>query len=680
MILTEQQKQVLEKVDAFLSSDCPVFILKGYAGTGKTTIIKNICSLIASKREFWLAAPTGRAARVLQNKVGFPASTIHKLIYSDCHTVLKEKKENNIGAVVKNSYFEYYFSVNQCFSRGVVIVDEASMVTSHFIDHEILHFGTDNLMNDLITFARLSFGGKIIFVGDPAQLPPFGEEKSQALNADFFRTRGLDVCEAELTEVLRQVGISAILQNAMSVRNLLGNEQRNRFSMTLKHGEVEKLSNGSLVNRYVAERQASGRNNCVLIAYSNEMVRGYNADVRQRLLGDASCPLRAGEVLIVVQNNYKLGKMNGDFVEVAEVGNIVSRNVPIYVDSGGVPMKKYVPLNFIHVKIANQNEWCWLYSDLLFNSNPSLTIEESKAFFIDFKIRHHGLKPETQEFANKLRDDEFYNCLRAKFGYAVTGHKCQGGEWGNVFVDFSSRTGLSDDCLRWAYTAITRATKHLYFVNMDNITPFTRFRIDSIDSCSKISEECMVTKTGCKSPFHGDIHSDFLHSKCCCVIDNMKGTPYSVVRVSSNQYMESYLVKTPDGMERYDVRYKKGGLFSKAVAFNKSKHNEAVCNLIDDESGLLSDFDYRPSNDVYREIYDLVSSACISTSVRLTNVVEHPEDYSCMYYFATSNTKSYLKVYIDKSGFVTYAKPMSLIGANDHELSLLIEEIERRFE
>ncbi len=160
----------------------------------------------------------------------------------------------------------------------------------------------------------------------------------------------------------------------------------------------------------------------------------------------------------------------------------------------------------------------------------------------------------------------------------------------------------------------------------------------------------------------------------------MKGTPYSVVRVNSSQYLESYLVNTPDGMERYDVRYKKGGLFSKAVALNKSKHNDSVCGLINDESGLLSDFDYIPSNDLYGNIYSLVSSACKTTKIRLTNVVEHHEDYSCVFYFSTSGTKSYLKVYANKSGFVTYAKPMSLLGANDHELSLLIDEIKRKFE
>ena len=670
MKLTEQQEQVLAKVKSFLSGDCPVFILRGYAGTGKTTIIRHICDMISEERECWLAAPTGRAARVLQSKVGRSASTIHKLIYSDCRVTFE----------VEQDVCEYWFQLKECPSRGVVIIDEASMVISHYVDHELFHFGTDNLMNDLLTFARLSFGGKIIFVGDPAQLPPVGEEMSEALNAEFFRAKGLDVCEAELTEVVRQGGMSAILKNAMSVRRILNSVQRNSFSMILNPGEVEQLAEGALVERYVAERQASGRNNCVLIAYTNEKVRGYNVDIRQRLFGDTIFSLNVGEVLLVTQNNYKLEKMNGDFVEVAEVGDIVSRNVPIIVDNGGVKEKVLFLLNFIHVKIANQNDWSWLYLDLLFNSNASLTIEEQKALFIDFRIRHKGLLPQTQEFAEKLKEDEFYNCLRAKFGYAVTGHKCQGGEWGNVFVDFSSRTGLSDDCLKWTYTAITRATKHLYFTNLETITPFSKFRIDNIGSCSKISEECRVIRGGQKSVFHDEFAPDFLHSKCCCVIDNMKGTVYSLASVKSSQYMESYMVQTPEGVERYDVRYKKGGVFGKAVAAKASKHSAAVCRLIDDESAIESEFEYIASQEVYGDVYVLVSDACKATGVRLTNVVEHPEDYSCVFYFATSDTKSYLKVYTDKSGFVTYAKPMSLSGANDRELSLLIEEIKRRFE
>ncbi len=670
MKLTEQQEQVLADVESFLSSDCPVFILRGYAGTGKTTIIRNICGMIASKKEFWLAAPTGRAARVLQSKVGLPATTIHKLIYSDYRISYEGKCDD----------YKYHFALKQSPSSGVVIVDEASMVVSHVVEHELFRFGTDNLMNDLLTFARLPFGGKIIFVGDPAQLPPVGEDRSEALNAEYFWAKSLDVCEAELTEVVRQGGMSAILQNAMSVRRVLNSCQRNSFAMTIKPGEVEQLADGTLVERYVAERQASGRNNCVLIAFTNEQVRGYNVDIRQKLFGDAIFSLNVGEVLVVVQNNYKLEKMNGDFVEVAEVGSIVSRNIPIMVDKGGVAEKEYFPLNFIRIKITNQDEWCWLYLDLLFNSNASLTIEEYNALFIDFRIRHPQLDPRSQEFADKLRDDEFYNCLRAKFGYAVTGHKCQGGEWGNVFVDFSSRTGLSDDCLKWTYTAITRATKHLYFVNYESITPFSKFRIDSIGLCSKISEECRVIRSEKKSAFHDEFAPDFLHAKCCCVIDNMKGTAYSLVSVKSSQYMESYMVQTPDGVERYDVRYKKGGVFGKAVAAKASKYSADVCKLIDDESAISSEFEYISSQEVYGNIYDLVAAACKATGVRLTNVAEHPEDYSCVFYFATSNTKSYLKVYIDKSGFVTYAKPMSLIGANDQELSLLIEEIKRRFE
>ena len=217
MELTTQQNIVFEQIKVFLNSDASVFILRGYAGTGKTTMVKVIADYIEKNRKLIMMAPTGRAARVLATKTGHEAVTIHKAIYAKAHVEPKKVKD------VAESEFKFVFPINQSENGGniVAIVDEASMVCSRKIEHELFMFGTDNQMDDLLTFVRPNFGGKVIFVGDPAQLPPVGESVSNALRAEYFQEKGLKVIEAELTEVLRQKNDSVILKNAMMIRDLL---------------------------------------------------------------------------------------------------------------------------------------------------------------------------------------------------------------------------------------------------------------------------------------------------------------------------------------------------------------------------------------------------------------------------------------------------------------------------
>ena len=176
MELTTQQNIVFEQIKAFLNSDASVFILRGYAGTGKTTMVKVIADYIEQSRQLIMMAPTGRAARVLAMKTGHAAATIHKAIYTKAHVEPKKVKD------VAESEFKFVFPIIQSENGGniVAIVDEASMVCSRKIEHELFMFGTDNLMEDLLTFVRPNFGGKVIFVGDPAQLPPVGESMSNA--------------------------------------------------------------------------------------------------------------------------------------------------------------------------------------------------------------------------------------------------------------------------------------------------------------------------------------------------------------------------------------------------------------------------------------------------------------------------------------------------------------------
>lgn len=656
-----------------MESDASVFILRGYAGTGKTTMVKHIVDYMSQSRRVVLMAPTGRAARVLSVKTGYEANTIHKTIYGTGSLVSKEVKN------VAEAEFKLCFPINMTDGKIVAVVDEASMLCSRTMEQEMFKFGTDNLMDDLLTFVRPSYGGKVIFVGDPAQLPPVGESDSQALNEAFFIARGLKVMTGTLTEVLRQTGDSVILKNAMKIRELLDMEKRNRLVFEEKVGDVESISDGEFLNKYFDARKNDGENNSVVICFSNQSAFQYNKAIREKLYGEVTPEVKVGDVLMVVQNNYQLDKMNGEFVAVSYVGEKVKQTAPVYVQKGAERQLSNITLTFQYVQVSdskNNPVDCMLLIDLLNDGSPSLGIDRQKALYINFCMRHPHLKLGSKEFSDALLADIYCNCLKAKYGYAVTGHKCQGGEWKKVFVDYSGRTGLSDDCLRWAYTATTRARETLYIFNLPHVTPFSKFRIEQVQQCAKMNPECRVIDKVAPSPFHEPSAPDYLHAKCRCVMENMEYTPYRIVNVVSKPYLEMYNIGTPDGVECYDVRYKKGGIFSKAVPRKDSLHSVMIGMMLDSERAMPLVFNYVPSDEIHKQLYHLICSVCDELSIQITNVVEHKEDYSVVYYFRTSDNMSYLKIYIDDSDNVTYAKPMSMAGKEDKELLLLIQYIQ----
>jgi hypothetical protein len=393
-------------------------------------------------------------------------------------------------------------------------------------------------------------------------------------------------------------------------------------------------------------------------------------------------PLQVNDILLITQNNYRLGRMNGEFVPVLEIGARTQQSAPVYAQVGSERKRITITINFVQVVVPDGNGnpmQCMLIEDLLTSDKASISIDENRALYINFCIRNPKLKQGTQAFADALMSDLYYNAIRAKYGYAVTGHKCQGGEWGKVFVDYTDRTGLNDDSLRWAYTATTRAQKTLYVTNLPHVTPFDKFRIDPIQKCSNMSSECRIVGAVEPTPFHGDNSENYLKAKCHSIMYNMKGTPYSVASVISKPYLEVYQIQTPCGIDRFDIHYKMGGIFHSAVPASRNEHTSLVLMLLNDERLLPFVFDYTPSDDIHERLYNMIRSACDGLSVQITNVVEHPEDYSVIYYMRTSGSYSYIKVYIDKNNFVTYAKPMSMLGTEDNELATVINEISNHF-
>ena len=677
MKLTILQNKVFEQIKAFLNSDASVFILRGYAGTGKTTMVKVIADYIKQSRQLAMMAPTGRAARVLATKTGHKAVTIHKAIYAKAHIEPKKVKD------IAESEYKFVFPINESENGGniVAIVDEASMVCSRKIEHELFIFGTDNLMEDLLTFVRPNFGGKVIFVGDPAQLPPVGESVSNALRAEYFKEKGLKVVEAELTEVLRQKGDSVILKNAMMIRDLLQKDKRNQLVFEEQKDDVEMVPSEQFLDKYHKYRKESGRHDSVIICYSNKSANRYNRDIRKSLYG-GDVPLRENDILLITHNNNWLNRMIGEFVPVLSVGARTQQSAPVYAQIGGKRQRIVITLNFIQVTVPDGDGnpmLCMLLEDLLTSDKATISIDENRALYINFCMRHPSLKQGTQVFADALLNDEYYNAIRAKYGYAVTGHKCQGGEWGKVFVDYTDRTGLDDDSLRWAYTATTRAQKTHYVTNLPHITPFSKFRIESIQKCKSIDPECRILNEVPPTPFHDKNVDNGIRAKYHCIVKNLKYTPYKIVSVQSRPYLEIYNIQTPDGVDRYDLYYKTGIIFQPAKASSTNKHTQQIEMMLNDERGMPYKYDYTPSDDSHSKLFDLIRSACDSLSVQITNVVEHAEDFCTIYYMRTSGTFSYIKVYINSDGFITYAKPMSLKGNEDGELGAIIKIIKSHF-
>lgn len=681
--LTEQQNSVLQAVKDFLNSDAAVFILKGYAGTGKTTMIRQIAEYIMTElhRQPELMAPTGRAARVLSKKSGFDATTIHRRIYDRDDWAIK--KVNNVS----DSEFKIIFHIRKVSTSVLAIVDEASMVSSQKSELELFQFGSDILLDDLLTYVRPSYGGKIIFVGDPAQLPPVGDSHSCALDEDYFSKKGLKCSSAELTQVLRQGGDSTILKNAMKIRNILQTSLRNGLTFEMRNGEVESVEPQDVVTRYMETGADAASGKSVVIAFSNRQVAEYNKEIRIKKY-KKELPLQPGDSLMVVKNNYYLTDkdgfetqlMNGDFIKVLECGDIEQKMTPVYVQKGGKKEKKSITLTFQNaIVLDNENKeiYCKLIVDLLNNDQPSLTIDEQRALYINFRIRNPKLRPGSDLFLNALEQDPYYNALQVKYGYAITGHKCQGGEWQKVFVDYQGRTGLNDDCLRWNYTATTRAQETLYVTNLPNITPFDKFRIDAVTSISKINPEFRTLGKVGDLKFHAPTDEDFLCAKEACIVNNLEYSPYSVINITSKPYREIYEIETPDGTERYDLMYKSSGAFLPAKTLFPTQHTVLIETMLNDEHCMPIEFHYVPSDNLHWQLFGYINSACDDLGIKISNVVEHNDKHYTMFYLCTSGTYSYLQVYIDKKGFVTYAKPASFLGKEDRDLMTLVELLRR---
>ena len=448
---TPGQKKIIEKLSEYLSGDdfSRIFVLNGYAGTGKTTLI---AALVGALKEEGikpvLLAPTGRAAKVLARYAGEKALTIHKRIY-------RERT---------NADYESKFTLNPNPERGAVfIVDEASMLSDTTSGGAV--FGSGSLLSDLVDYVRSGRGCRLILVGDSAQLPPVGSDFSPALDPSTLSAYG-EVDYATLDEVVRQESESGILFNATLVRCMLENGLCEIPHFDLNYPDIEALEGGEFLEKLQDCYDRYGRDETIVITRSNRRANRYNEGIRRNVLY-AEEEIESRDMLMIVKNNYY-------FPEHTE-------NCPMnFIANGDIARLKRIRRfeEFYGFRFADAvvefpdyedtEIECKLLLDTLTSESPSLTREESSRLFYEVEKDYTEIRSKLKRF-REIRENPHFNALQIKFSYAVTCHKAQGGQWRAVFVDrcLFGEEPMTRDLLRWLYTALTRATERLYLVNFD---------------------------------------------------------------------------------------------------------------------------------------------------------------------------------------------------------------------
>ena len=453
-IPTSKQGVALQKLAQFVLSDTKqeIFLLKGFAGTGKTTIVGDIVTnLWKTKMKAVLMAPTGRAAKVMSNYSKTQAFTIHKKIYFP-------KKER--GGAVK-----FVLAPNK-HRDTIFIVDEASMIPDTPADSKLFENGS--LLDDLLQFVYSGHNCKLILIGDTAQLPPVHLELSPALDENKLRNNyDKEVQFMELDEVVRQTQDSGILMNATSLREQLQTNFFETFQFNVSpYKDIVRLVEGYDIQEAIDESYGTnGKEETAFIVRSNKRANLYNKNIRERILYLEN-DLAVGDYMMVVKNNYfwlrpnsEAGFIaNGDLIEVLEI----------------LAIKELYGFRFAEVKVQmvdypNQRPFeTVLLLDTIMAETPSLPYEEGNRLYLEVQKDYEHEKSKYKKFL-AIKNNKYFNALQVKFSYAITCHKSQGGQWNTVFVEQPYLpNGIDKEYLRWLYTAVTRAKDKLYLIGFKN--------------------------------------------------------------------------------------------------------------------------------------------------------------------------------------------------------------------
>ena len=456
---TPEQAVAMNRLALFVNNPVPrqVFLLKGYAGTGKTAIISALVrTLVSYRRRVVLMAPTGRAAKVFSNTSGFQACTIHKKIY-------RQKSIVDMGS------FQLDRNMHE---HTLFLVDEASMISNEGLSGST--FGTGRLLDDLISYVYSGTDCRLLMLGDQAQLPPVGECESPGLSARMLASYGLNVSEFCLENVMRQEQESGILYNATVLREYTvdrGISGGFRFKLD-GFKDVVKISGNDLIETLNGCYSRDGIDETMVLCRSNKRANVYNNGIRSTILDREDELCRGDSVMIVKNNYYWTEKM------AADEGVDSYQNLPSFIANGDIAVIRRVRRErelygfrfedaiLFFPDYDDLEMEVTLLLDTLHSESPSLTREESDKLF-NSVMEDYADVPNKKKKMELLRENRHFNALQIKYAYAVTCHKAQGGQWKNIFIDqgYIPEDGRDEDYYRWLYTALTRATQTVYLVN-----------------------------------------------------------------------------------------------------------------------------------------------------------------------------------------------------------------------
>ena len=686
--LTSSQANALVAFKDFLYSGTHCLLLKGCAGTGKTTLIAHIISyLVQNNRRFEVIAPTGRAARILGSKTRTLADTIHRKIYA-----LKDVEVFELAQSPNDPGIRFVFPLkNDDPGETVFIVDESSMVGDQESKGDMLQFGSGRLLADLVTFARLGRlgrvnerGAKIVFVGDPAQLPPVGETLSPALSAVYLKeTFGLDCVEFELTEVMRQETGSAVLDRATELRDSIGRKVFNTFDVSATNNDIVAASIPEAVSMIVEAYRS--KLSSVFITYTNARALELNLAVRGQLWGDEKAELRVGDLLLVNKNSARTGLSNGDLVKVVNVANeFEHRSIRIK----GEP--QLIDLFFRQISIAYRGADgqiirvdTRLLENLLSSNQRDLTPIEQRGLLVDFRQRNPHLKTKTAEFKLAIREDPYFNALQVKYGYAMTCHKAQGGEWETALVDFSNGRGKrNEEFFRWAYTAITRAKKKLVTINAPNINVGTDREWPPNPPSTNVPEHFDLPSDRDWKRFSFNPGQEPIFDYHLALRGAWEAENIQIERLDHQQYCERYLLNRGDEHAAVQYHYKSNLKVSKIGQVPGQVSNpdllavalatmDMVLHTCGDNLGSLND----PFLDAFK---DKVIKAIEGSDISLKSV--KPMQYRLRMEFEWHGQRTMIDFNYDKTPKWTCVQEVGGLGASHglvdklHTLIILMED------
>ena len=447
---TQDQRNALHIFARFMTdrSENAAMILRGSAGTGKTSLAGAIVRAVNRLRiKVSLLAPTGRAAKVFSLNAGLAASTIHRKIY-------REKAFNGADGQFQLN--------NNMFRDMLFMVDEASMIS---LSQSNTTFGSGRLLDDLVQYVYSSGANcRLLLIGDKAQLPPVGEQESPALRADVLKAYGLQVYECDLNEVLRQSQHSGILWNATAIREMITYNTATQLPRIHLKGfaDISIVQGNELIESLASSYSAVGMDETMVITRSNKRANIFNQGIRNTILGREE-ELTTGDLVMVVKNKYLEKDRSTDISFIANGDHAVVQRVRNIRELYGFRFAD-VALEFPDYNNTELDTVVVL--DTLTTEAPALTHEQNDKLFQSV-MEDYSDVPRKADRMKQLREDEYFNAMQIKFGYAVTCHKAQGGQWAHIYLDQGYMTDemLTPDYIHWLYTAFTRATEHLYLVN-----------------------------------------------------------------------------------------------------------------------------------------------------------------------------------------------------------------------